>query len=72
MHTQENKREVFVYQTVVIAVLLLFPVWKIFDRAGLNPKLSLTLFIPFVGMLVAGLILALSEWKLNANSHGEK
>lgn len=59
-----------IYQ-VIVAVFLLFPSWKIFQRAGLNPMLSLTLFIPTIGMLLAGLILALSEWKLSTETGGE-
>lgn len=41
-------------------ILLLYPVWRIFKRAGLNRALSLTVLIPFGGFLVSGLILAIS------------
>ncbi len=46
------------------AVLLLYPTWRIFSRAGLNPALSLTVLIPYVGILVGGIILAVSEWNI--------
>ncbi len=46
------------------AVLLLYPTWRIFSRAGLNSALSLTVLIPYVGILVSGIILAASEWKI--------
>ena len=58
--------EEYAIEFIVYAILLLYPVWRIFERAGLNPMLSLTILIPAVGMLVSGLILALSTWKLNA------
>ena len=64
--------EGFIYQAIAIAVLLLFPAWRIFQRAGLNPTLSFTLFIPIVGMLFAGLVLALSTWNLQAETEGEE
>ncbi len=64
--------EAFIYQAIGVAIFLLFPSWKIFQRAGLNPMLSLTLFIPAIGMFIAGLILALSEWKLAAETGGEQ
>jgi len=54
--------------TIFISVLLLFPIWKIFNRAGLNPYLSLTLLIPGFGFLIATIILAASKWDLELNN----
>jgi len=64
--------EEYAIEVIVSAILLLYPVWRIFKRAGLNPALSLTVLIPVVGMLVSGLILALSTWKLSTRPEGGK
>ena len=56
--------EDYIYEMVGIAILILFPVWRIFKRAGLNPLLSLSMFIPFVGILASGLILSFSRWSV--------
>jgi len=61
----------YIYQVIFIAVILLYPIWRIFKRTGLNPLLSLSVFIPYVGILVSGLILAFATWKLNAAQEGE-
>lgn len=58
----------FLVEALVIALLLLFPTWRIFKRAGLNPGYSLTLLIPILGMLVAGLVLAASKWNFGIES----
>jgi len=47
---------------LVVALILIYPTWRIYDRVGLNPALSLFIFIPFLGPLVVGYILALSSW----------
>ena len=65
-------QEHIIEEVIVYAILLLYPVWRIFKRAGLNPALSLTVLIPAVGMFVSGLILARSTWKLNARSEEGK
>lgn len=44
-------------------VFLLYPAWRIYGKAGLNPAISLTVLIPLVGILVAALILAFSKWQ---------
>jgi len=59
-------------EVIALAALILFPVWKIFKRAGLNPVLSLTVLIPYVGFLISGIILAASSWKLDNVTQGEK
>lgn len=64
--------EAYIIEIIVYAILLFYPAWRIFKRAGLNPALSLTVLIPAVGMFVGGLILALSTWKLNARPEGDK
>ncbi len=53
--------------TVGFAVLVIIPVWRIYQRAGLPPAWSLTLFLPWIGPLVAVGILALATWGSAAN-----
>lgn len=57
-------------ETLVIAALLLLPLWKVFTRSGLNPYLSLTVLIPGLGFFIACIILAVSKWNL-ASSQDE-
>lgn len=52
------------------AAFLLLPFWKIYSRAGLNPYLSLTVLIPFFGFIIAGLILAVSDWEIKPLNKG--
>jgi len=49
------------------AVLVIIPVWRIYQRAGLPPAWSLSLFLPWIGPLIALGILALSTWGGGAN-----
>ncbi|EMR13917.1 hypothetical protein MPL1_02628 [Methylophaga lonarensis MPL] len=57
--------EDLIIQIVLQGLLLQYPAWRIYKRAGLNPTLSLTVLIPGVGMLIAGLILAVSKWQVS-------
>ena len=59
--------EEILIETIFLAVFILFPVWKIYKRAGLNPYLSLTLLIPAFGFLIATVILAVSKWDIRSN-----
>lgn len=43
-------------------LLLIVPVWRIFRRAGFHPALSLVMFIPGVGIVIAALLLAFRRW----------
>jgi hypothetical protein len=47
---------------VIIALLAIVPCWKIFQRVGLNPALSLFIFVPGLGWWISGAILAFSKW----------
>ena len=58
--------ENLILETIITAALLLFPFWKIYSRAGLNPYLSLTLLIPGFGLLIASIILAVSKWEIRS------
>ncbi len=46
------------------AVLLLYPAWRIYGKAGLNPVTSLTLLIPYLGVPICALILVISKWNV--------
>jgi hypothetical protein len=63
--------EYLMYQVLAGAIFLIFPVWKIFSRAGLRPTMSLTVLIPFIGILIAGLILIFSKWNPVFGANGD-
>jgi hypothetical protein len=48
----------------VYAVLFLYPAWRVFKRAGLVPALSVTVFLPHFGVLLAGVLLATMPWRM--------
>ncbi|WP_299396578.1 hypothetical protein [Pelagibius sp.] len=52
----------------VFAILCIYPLWRIFARAGLPPALSLMVFLP-LGGFVAPMILAFAEWPSARGSH---
>ncbi|MBK1701411.1 hypothetical protein [Thiococcus pfennigii] len=62
--------EEYLGQAVILAILFLYPVYRICRRAGVNPLISLTIFIPYGGILLTGVILSLSKWKLGGSTGG--
>ncbi|WP_193366984.1 hypothetical protein [Pelagibius marinus] len=50
-----------IISVIVIAVLFLYPLWRIFARAGLPAPLSLLVFLP-LGQVIVALILAFARW----------
>ena len=64
--------EELIIQVIVMAILLLYPVWRIFKRAGLNPAISLTVLLPYTGILLSGIILAVSKWQFDVVTKGGK
>jgi hypothetical protein len=44
-------------ESAIIAVILIYPTWRIFGRAGFHPALSLLLFVPGIGLLIVLFIL---------------
>ena len=48
--------------TVVFGLIIIYPVWRVFSRAGLAPALSLLVFVPVVGYVIAYLLLAFLKW----------
>jgi len=49
-------------QGFVAALIVIVPLWKIHEKAGFNPYLSLIAFVPWLGLLVSPLILAFAPW----------
>lgn len=48
--------------TIILGFVLVYPLWRIFSRAGLAPALSLFVFVPLVGGLIVLAVLAFSRW----------
>ena len=59
-------------QSFVVATILIFPLWKIYDKAGFHPALSLIIFIPWYGLLVSSLVLAFISWPILKKANGSK
>jgi len=53
---------------IFVAILFLIPFWRIFKRAGLNEWLSLLVLIPFIGVLIALIVLAESTWRVKSTT----
>ncbi|AIW14102.1 hypothetical protein IX91_20440 [Vibrio tubiashii ATCC 19109] len=51
-------------QALFTLIVLFYPVYLIYKRAGLNTNLSFTIFIPFIGFIVCPLILVFSQWNV--------
>lgn len=49
---------------VLMTVLMIVSTFKILQRVGMQPLLSLLCLIPFVGMIIVMCMLAFGEWKL--------
>ena len=48
--------------TLGFSLLLIYPFWRIYTRAGLNPWFSLLVLLPYVGLPAAAAILAFQTW----------
>jgi hypothetical protein len=46
---------------IIAAILFLYPLWRIFSRAGLPAPLSLLVLLP-LGQIIVALILAFARW----------
>ncbi|MCU7813170.1 MAG: hypothetical protein KZQ77_18350 [Candidatus Thiodiazotropha sp. (ex Notomyrtea botanica)] len=55
-------------QGLIAAFVLIIPFWKIHEKAGFHPALSLIIFIPWLGLVVSPLILAFAPWPYLKNS----
>lgn len=52
---------------IVIAVVLVVPLWRICGRAGFSPGWSLLAIIPWVGFVIVAAVLALVDWPVLKN-----
>jgi hypothetical protein len=50
-------------QYLFISVLLIVPFWKICQKAGFNPALSMLILVPYFGLLIVMGLLAFKAWK---------
>lgn len=51
-------------------LLLIIPLWRICQRAGFHPALSLLAAIPGLGLLAVCAILAFAEWPAKPGTTG--
>ena len=49
-------------ESAILAVILIYPTWRIFGRAGFHPALSLLLVVPGIGLLIVLFILGFVAW----------
>jgi hypothetical protein len=56
--------ETLLILTILQIIFFLFPMWRIYTKAGLNPTISLTVLIPFFGLIISALILSLLQWNV--------
>ena len=47
---------------LIVAILVIVPLWRICGRAGFSPGLSLLVLIPWLGFLVIALVFAYADW----------
>lgn len=59
----------FLAQIIVIAILLLYPAWRVFTRTGFPPAIALVVLVPGVGILIALGVLAFAEWPVHRYGH---
>jgi len=54
-------------------LIIIVPLWRICQRAGLNPVISLIAIVPFLGLWVVAGILAFAPWPaLKSRLSGEE
>ncbi len=44
------------------ALVVMIPLWRICQRAGLQPAIALVALVPYVGILIVAAILAFARW----------
>ena len=57
---------------LIAIILIVFPLWKICNRAGLNPALSLIAIFPFFGLVIVAAILAYTTWPTASEGNSNK
>lgn len=51
-------------------LILIFPIWKILQRAGFSPYMSLLTLVPYLGLLIVALVLAFAQWPVQQGRKG--
>jgi len=51
-----------VITSFAFALVVVVPLWRIFERAGLTPAAALIVLIPYLGILLAAVMLAFARW----------
>jgi hypothetical protein len=64
MHMMAIMGPIMLIGWVIIMVILIIPLWKISQKAGLSGPLSLLTLIPGVGLLIALYVVAFADWKV--------
>jgi hypothetical protein len=57
---------------VGMASLLIYPIRRIFRRAGLNPNYGFLIFFPYAGLFIVTGILALTDWPVSIDNRADK
>ncbi len=57
---------------VGLPAAVVYPLWRVFVRVGLNPAVTLFVFIPLIGWWIVGLVLAYSKWPALELRRGSK
>lgn len=47
---------------LVFLAVIGIPIWKMFDKAGINKGWLVTLLFPFIGYVITLIVLAVSRW----------
>ena len=45
------------------ALVVLIPLWRLCQRAGLAPAIALIAFVPYLGIVIVAAILAFARWR---------
>ena len=57
---------------LIFSLLVLYPVFIVFQRAGLNTSLAYLVMIPFVGWLIVTIILGSSDWNIRQRTEADR
>jgi len=53
---------------LLFTLMMAIPLWKIHEKAGQNPAIAISCFIPLVGPLISMGVLAFGKWKVANNA----
>ncbi len=57
---------------IIGLILIIVPLWRICTRAGFNGALSLLALIPWLGVVIVGVILSFANWPTKTNAIEEQ